>query len=144
MDLVERSILQGSGCESMPGGRDPSRVRIPARPAGVRRDHAGDQRRAADLPLGYEANMRSVLETTSAMGVVPILSSIPALDRSSVSGRVEALNTILYNLALEYQIPFVDYWSALVSLPNRGLTSHGVPPSGGPASADFSPAHPAY
>jgi LysM repeat protein len=92
-------------------------------------------------PSDYEANMRSVLDTTSAMGVVPILSSIPALDRSSVRGRVEALNTILYNLALEYQIPYVDYWSALVSLPNRGLSSDGVHPSVGPASADFTPAN---
>jgi hypothetical protein len=57
---------------------------------------------------------------------------------------VEALNTILYNLALEYQIPFVDYWSALVSLPNRGLSSDGVHPSVGPASADFTPANLQY
>ena len=92
-------------------------------------------------PRDYEANMRSILETTMAMGVVPILSSIPSLDRSDVGGRVEALNTVLYNLALEYQIPFLDYWSALVSLPNRGLSSDGVHPSVGPASADFTPAH---
>ncbi|HSB89159.1 MAG TPA: GDSL-type esterase/lipase family protein [Anaerolineales bacterium] len=88
-------------------------------------------------PADYEANMRSILETTMNMGVVPILSSIPSLDRADVGGRVEALNTVLYNLALEYELPYLDYWAALVSLPHRGLSSDGVHPSVGPASADF-------
>jgi LysM repeat protein len=90
-------------------------------------------------PADYEANMRTILDTTLNMGVVPILSSIPSLNRSA--GQVEALNTILYNLAVEYEIPFLDYWAAMVSLPNRGLSPDGVHPSVGPASADFTPAN---
>jgi LysM repeat protein len=92
-------------------------------------------------PQDFEANFRLILDTTTSMGVVPILSSIPSLDQPSVGGRVEALNTILYNLALEYEIPYWDYWAALVSLPNRGLSADGVHPSVGPASADFTPAN---
>jgi GDSL-like Lipase/Acylhydrolase family len=92
-------------------------------------------------PQDFEANFRLILDTTTSMGVVPILSSIPSLDQPSVGGRVEALNTILYNLALEYEVPYWDYWAALVSLPNRGLSADGVHPSVGPASADFTPAN---
>ena len=89
----------------------------------------------------FERNMRRVIETTLSMGVIPVVSTIPPMHRAGIDGRVEEFNAILIRLAREYDVPLVDYWSALQGLPNDGLGGDGVHPSWAPSghAADFTP-----
>jgi hypothetical protein len=77
----------------------------------------------------YEEWMREMLDITVERGIVPILSTIPDFLRPGAAERVEAINTIITRLALEYEIPLWDYHAALADLPNQGLSSDGVHPS---------------
>ncbi|HET7010411.1 MAG TPA: SGNH/GDSL hydrolase family protein [Anaerolineales bacterium] len=92
-------------------------------------------------PQDFEGNFRALLDTTIRMGVVPIVSSLPPLNLPSAGDQVERFNSILSRLCTEYEIPFWDYWSTLVDLPDLGLSIDGVHPSEGSASADFTPAN---
>lgn len=80
------------------------------------------------VPLDeYRANLARVVEITLERQVIPVLNTIPTLRRDpSLSW--------LYNLAIvetaaAYQIPLVNTWLALQSLPNQGLAFDGVHPS---------------
>jgi len=53
-----------------------------------------------------------------------------------MEARVSTFNAILAALALEYQIPLVDYWTALQGLPNQGIGSDGVHPTRAPGLED--------
>ncbi|HKZ70034.1 MAG TPA: SGNH/GDSL hydrolase family protein, partial [Anaerolineales bacterium] len=87
----------------------------------------------------FERHMREVIEISMEMGVVPIVGTIPPMQRAGVEGRVESLNAIITNLAYEYDVPLWDYGSALQGLPDQGLISDGVHPSLAPNSSDFTP-----
>jgi LysM repeat protein len=77
----------------------------------------------------YERYLRTTIETSINMGVIPVLSTIPDLHRDWAVGRVEIINGIIVRLAREYDVPLWDYWSALQALPNDGLSGDGVHPS---------------
>jgi lysophospholipase L1-like esterase len=68
------------------------------------------------------------------------------MHRAGVEGRVEEFNAILAALTREYDVPLLDYWSALQGLPNDGLGSDGVHPSTAPSgnSANFTPEYLQY
>jgi LysM repeat protein len=87
----------------------------------------------------FERHMREVIEISMEMGVVPIVSTLPPMNRAGVEGRVESFNSIITNLAYEYNVPIWDYWSALQGLPDHGLMSDGVHPTLAPNSSDFTP-----
>lgn len=89
----------------------------------------------------YENAMREIIETTIQYGIIPILSTIPPIHMKGTEGRVDSINGIITSLALEYDVPLIDYWAALQGLPNDGLRSDGVHPSLAPAghNADFTP-----
>ncbi len=63
-----------------------------------------------------ESYMRTILDQLIAAGVVPILSS-KADDRELD----EHVNAQYAQLAVEYNIPFWNFWAAVDELPNRGL-----------------------
>jgi hypothetical protein len=63
-----------------------------------------------------ENYMRTILDQLITAGVVPILSS-KADDRELD----EHVNAQYAQLAVEYNIPFWNFWAAVNSLPNRGL-----------------------
>ena len=63
-----------------------------------------------------DAYMRTILEQLIAAGVVPILAS-KADDRELD----EHVNTQYAQLAVEYNLPFWNFWAAVDGLPNRGL-----------------------
>ncbi len=63
-----------------------------------------------------EVYMRTILGQLIAAGVVPILAS-KADDRELD----EHVNAQYAQLAVEYKIPFWNFWAAVDSLPNRGL-----------------------
>jgi hypothetical protein len=63
-----------------------------------------------------EDYMRSILDQLISAGVVPILAS-KADDRELD----EHVNSQYAQLAVEYNIPFWNFWAAVDGLPNRGL-----------------------
>ena len=63
-----------------------------------------------------EGYMRAILDQLIASGVVPILAS-KADDRELD----EHVNAQFAQLAVEYNIPFWNFWATVDSLPNRGL-----------------------
>jgi hypothetical protein len=93
----------------------------------------------ATPPERYEASLRAILEASINLGVIPVLSTLPTLQRDWAEGRVEPLNQIIVGLARAYDVPLWDFAAGLPALPNAGLSFDGVhlstPPDG--ASADF-------
>jgi hypothetical protein len=63
-----------------------------------------------------EGYMRTILDQLIAAGVVPILAS-KADDRELD----QHVNAQYAQLAVEYNLPFWNFWAAVDSLPNRGL-----------------------
>lgn len=84
----------------------------------------------------YEEYMRRVIETSTAMGVIPVMSTLP--DYYSEEAKVRAMNEVIVRLAEEYQVPLWDYWASLQRYPRRGLSIDGVHPSWA-VPADFTP-----
>lgn len=84
----------------------------------------------------YELSMRKIIEASLDHGVIPILSTIPPMLREGMTSRVKAFNRLLIDLADEYRIPTLDYWSALQGLPNDGMGPDGVHPSVAPPGHD--------
>jgi hypothetical protein len=84
-------------------------------------------------PAHYAKNLRRIIETSFAMGVIPVISTIPAQPRNEV--RVGRFNLIIVEVAQEYNIPLWNYWHAMEQLPNRGLSFDGVHPSAPPNEA---------
>lgn len=83
----------------------------------------------------YRANMSRILQITVDNGVVPILSTLPP--RAEFNERIIEYNQVLLDLARTYDVPVIDLYSALINLPNRGLSADGIHlsiPPGAPAS----------
>jgi hypothetical protein len=95
----------------------------------------------ATPPEAYEQTMRAIVETTLRLAIIPVLSTIPDLQRDWAVGRVAPLNDTLRQLARDYDVPLVDYAAAMQLLPNSGLSFDGVHPSTPPdgLSAHFTP-----
>lgn len=77
----------------------------------------------------YEKYMRLIIETSIQNGVVPIVSTIPPIKAAWGVSRAEQYNAIVIKLAREYDVPLLDYYSAMKPLPYDGLAADGVHPS---------------
>jgi len=77
----------------------------------------------------YEKYIRLIIETSIQNGVVPIVSTIPPIKAAWGVGRAEVYNAIVIRLAREYDVPLLDYYSAMKTLPYDGLAADGVHPS---------------
>ena len=84
----------------------------------------------------FESSMRQIIEISLEQGIIPLVSTIPPMHRSGMEARVAAFNAMLADLAEEYQVPLVDYWSSLLALPNQGIGSDGVHPTNAPGQDD--------
>jgi len=71
-------------------------------------------------PENYEGYLRSIIETSIADGVLPIL----ATKADNVEGDHQ-INRIIATLAQEYDIPLWNFWRAVQPLPNHGLSEDG-------------------
>jgi LysM repeat protein len=89
----------------------------------------------------YETYMRRVIDKTLAAGVIPILSTIPPMHRAGVEASITDHNYTISKLAYEYDLPLIDYYTAIKGLPDDGLGSDGVHPTSAPGGhfADFAP-----
>jgi hypothetical protein len=81
-------------------------------------------------PARYEANMRTILDTTINLGIVPILAT--KMDNANQLN----YNPIITKLALEYDIPLADLAQAMQSLPQKGLLDN-IHPTGATVAFDF-------
>lgn len=74
-------------------------------------------------PEDFDTNLRRIIHETLEAGVVPILSTFPGnLERWDMS---VYYNQIVVQIALDYNIPLMNLWLALDSLPNHGLNVDG-------------------
>lgn len=83
-----------------------------------------------DRPGGYETfvkDLTAVVDRTLALGVVPLLSTIPPRsDAPEAAARVPEMNRAIRALAESRQIPLMDLYSALLPLPHHGLVGDGI------------------
>jgi hypothetical protein len=87
-------------------------------------------------PAEYEANLRRIVDISIEMGVVPILSTIPPKRNDAWNAaRADEFNAIIRMVARQYDVPLWDYWLALQSIPNQGISEDGIHPSVPPDSA---------
>jgi hypothetical protein len=63
----------------------------------------------------FEEPMRAIIEYTISQGVLPVLSS--KADNLEGDGQI---NEIIYKLALEYELPFWNFWATMQGLPDEG------------------------
>ncbi len=69
----------------------------------------------------FEDQMRKIIEYSIDKGVIPVLSTKADNDEGDGS-----INATIARLAYEYDIPLLNYWRAVQSLPNQGLQEDGV------------------
>lgn len=89
----------------------------------------------------YRTNLTRIIEISIERGVVPMLTTIPW--RGGYDSAVAQFNQIIRELAVQYDVPLIDYWSAMAPLPNQGLSDDYLHPSWPPGdysqAAHFSP-----
>ena len=83
----------------------------------------------------FEANLRPIIETTIAHGIVPVLfTKGDDLEFTKYQAPEGYINTIIQKLSREYSVPLLDLHQVTVKLPNGGFGSDGfhfnVPPDG--------------
>jgi hypothetical protein len=88
-------------------------------------------------PAVFRANLELIVDITASMGVIPVLSTIPDISIGAplLEARVLAFNQVIADVASELEVPLWNYWLAMQSLPNRGLSADGVHPSSSPFGA---------
>lgn len=79
----------------------------------------------------FEPQMRRIIEYSIENGVIPILST--KADNLEGDG---SLNAIIAKLAIEYELPLLNYWRAVQPLPNQGLQDDKVHITWGPNRFD--------
>ncbi|GIV81414.1 MAG: hypothetical protein KatS3mg051_0768 [Anaerolineae bacterium] len=74
-------------------------------------------------PGEFDHYMREIVDRTIEAGVIPILSTFPG--NMGFWDRTILYNQIVVRIALDYDIPLINLWLALESLPNHGLEPDG-------------------
>lgn len=70
----------------------------------------------------YEVALRTIIETSIDKGVIPVLSTFPNNpDISDQAYNALRFNAIIVELAIEYDIPLMNFWKMSQSLPNYGI-----------------------
>ena len=74
-------------------------------------------------PDAFERNLRQIVHESIQAGVVPILSTFPG--NLAHWDTAMQYNQIVVRVALDYNVPLMNFWRALYDLPNRGLNTDG-------------------
>ncbi len=69
----------------------------------------------------FDFFLRSVVVATLRNGTLPILSTFP--QRPEFPDKAKLYNQIVVQVALDYDVPLINLWQALVALPNQGIDS---------------------
>jgi uncharacterized protein YgiM (DUF1202 family) len=87
----------------------------------------------------FAYNIRLIANISIEAGVIPVFSTIPP--RGQYPGRAEEYNQAIINVAQELGLPLWDFYSALMTLPNAGMSEDGLhvssPPRGFEDAANF-------
>ncbi|MBN1564913.1 MAG: SH3 domain-containing protein [Anaerolineae bacterium] len=70
----------------------------------------------------FDADLRAVVRETIDANIVPILSTFP-IDLHDQEKSV-LYNKIVVRIALDYDLPLINFWLALEALPNHGVIDH--------------------
>ncbi|MBN1231139.1 MAG: SGNH/GDSL hydrolase family protein [Anaerolineales bacterium] len=73
-------------------------------------------------PDEFEEPLRKIVEYCLEKGILPVLSSKP----DDLLGSGEKINSTIYRIALEYEVPFWNFWASLQHLPDGGLQEDGA------------------
>lgn len=83
--------------------------------------------------LQFDFFLRSIVTETIRNNVLPVLSTFP--HRPEFPEKSDLYNQIVVKIALDYDIPLINLWHALESLPHHGVdpedTTHLSAPAGG-------------
>jgi hypothetical protein len=79
----------------------------------------------------FEPQMRKIIEFSIDSGVIPVLST-----KADNLEKDHQINQTIARLAMEYQIPLINYWRAVQELPNQGLQEDRVHITWGPNRFD--------
>ncbi|MGW8249749.1 MAG: hypothetical protein ACWGO1_03835 [Anaerolineales bacterium] len=79
----------------------------------------------------FEPQMKNIIEFSIQNGVIPVLST-----KADNLEKDHAINQTIARLAMEYQIPVVNYWRAVQDLPDKGLQEDAVHITWGPNRFD--------
>lgn len=74
-------------------------------------------------PYEFDYNLRRMVEESIDAGVVPILSTFPG--NQAFWDRTIFYNKIVVRVAWDYDLPLINLWRALETLPNSGLEQDG-------------------
>jgi hypothetical protein len=87
----------------------------------------------------FDYFMRSIVVETLHNGTLPVLSTFP--HRPEFPEKSILFNQIVANIATEYELPMINLWLALESLPNQGVdpvdTTHMTTPADSAAVCYF-------
>jgi hypothetical protein len=77
-------------------------------------------------PSAYRANLEAIVRRTLALGVIPVVSTLPDRFGDDAFGepmatKVLAFNAVVRDVAQAMDVPLWDLWQALTRLPNKGL-----------------------
>lgn len=82
----------------------------------------------------FQANLQAIVQTSINMGVIPVLSTVPPKRYNpATDGRIIEFNQVIMATARAYDVPLWDYYTAMVALPDGGLSPDGVHPSTPPS-----------
>jgi hypothetical protein len=83
-----------------------------------------------DRPIGLDAfarNLTEVVDRALALGVVPLMSTLPPRDDApGAARRIPEMNRTIRAIAEIRQVPLMDLNAALLPLPRHGLVSDGI------------------
>jgi hypothetical protein len=74
---------------------------------------------------GFEGNIRQIIEASIDRGVIPVMSTVPYDQFTDV----QPYNQIIVAMAVEYDVPWMDFYEAVWDLENHGISPDGVHPS---------------
>ncbi len=69
----------------------------------------------------YAEQMRRIIEETLDLGIIPVVSTFSCDPQEQYWDQCLLFNLALVDLAVEYEIPLINLWSAARSLPDYGL-----------------------
>jgi len=78
----------------------------------------------------FAHNMRVIADYSINNGVIPVFTTIPP--RTGIPGRAESYNQVIVDVAAQNGLPLIDYYAAMVTLPDSGMNADGIHPSSPP------------
>lgn len=86
-------------------------------------------------PSLFRSQMQRIIDISSDMGVIPILSTIPP--QFGRPEKIDQFNTIIRDLTKENHLPLWDYYLSMNFLDDGGISEDGLHPSAPPEGYAF-------